>query len=138
MKKVTVLNDNDISQSFHHHIERVGQIHSVPSQAIKSHDILNKSEILVYVSEKYGKNILVKTKWSNEKTIKILNKTYPKIKIMEKIIQKLKKLSDKRTLAMEWWEDLPRTEKKKYSKKRMPMELGICEIVDIYTLKNKL
>jgi glycerol kinase len=86
MKIVTIINDNDITQSFHNHIERVGierlgHIHSVPPQAIKSLGILNKSEILVYVSEKYGKNILIKTIWSKEKTIKILNKTYPKIKL---------------------------------------------------------
>ena len=66
MKIVTIINDNDITQSFHNHIERVGierlgHIHSVPPQAIKSLGILNKSEILVYVSEKYGKNILIKT-----------------------------------------------------------------------------
>ena len=81
MKIVTIINDNDITQSFHNHIERLGHIHSVPPQAIKSLGILNKSEILVYVSEKYGKNILIKTIWSKEKTIKILNKTYPKIKL---------------------------------------------------------
>ena len=41
-----------------------------------------------------------------------------------------------RVLAMEWWNNLGRAELYKFSGSRLPMELGIPEITEIY-LKTK-